>query len=799
MPQAQLPIFPASSSAINAELGFECRNGVVFYFNGHLPVFQHAAGDLASFRMFTSQLIEQGTASQGEIASAFGIPLITIKRGCKLLREQGVKAFFVPAKPKEGTRLTPDLLLQAQSLLDDGLSIPAVSEVLGVLQTTLHKAVSSGRLFKKKVLAERNGSDSAEPDSAEPDSAEPESSEPESSEPESSESKNSMSPVAASTQSGRTVADGLSPMGVATGRTLERMAASVGLLHSAQPVFEACDDIPNGGVLCALPALLSLGLLRYGDSHFDWPKKAYYPIESVFIILAFMALARVQSLEQLRYQAPGEWGKLIGFDRIPEVKTLRDKIGLLGDDLTRTAAWSSKLARDWMAHDVTAAGVLLIDGHIRVYHGELANLPRRYVSRERLCLRGTTDYWVNALDGQPFFCVTKAIDPGLQKVIKEDIVPRLLTDVPGQPTLEQLNANPFLHRFLLIFDREGYSPDFFSELKKQRIAILSYHKNPGADWPKEEFTDCLIRHPNGEETTARLAERGTCLSNGLWVREVRHLDEKGHQTSIISTDFVNDLLQLTGRIWSRWNQENFFKYMRQHYGLDKLVEHGISPLPDTTKLVNPTWRRLDSQARRQAGELTRERARFAARTLTPQDASPAAIARHEQKKGEILVRIQTKEGELAETKAQRKTHPRHIELKDLPEADRVNQLIQGRKHFVDTIKLISYRAETALVLIARQSLRREDDARSFIRSLFRTTIDLRPDLNAKTLTVRLHGQANSAHDTVLHALCEELTQLEMTYPATELKMIYTPLRPLPTAPDCRACPSPSDIEGGMSD
>jgi hypothetical protein len=79
------------------------------------------------------------------------------------------------------------------------------------------------------------------------------------------------------------------------------------------------------------------------------------------------------------------------------------------------------LAKDWITHDVKAAGVLLIDGHVRVYHGEATKLPRRYVSREKLCLRGTTDYWVNALDEAPFFCVTKAIDPGLQKTLEEEI------------------------------------------------------------------------------------------------------------------------------------------------------------------------------------------------------------------------------------------------------------------------------------------------------------------------------------------------------------------------------------------
>ena len=49
-----------------------------------------------------------------------------------------------------------------------------------------------------------------------------------------------------------------------------------------------------------------------------------------------------------------------------------------------------ELSKSWMEGDPQEAGYLYVDGHVRVYHGELATLPRRFVSRERLCLRGTT-------------------------------------------------------------------------------------------------------------------------------------------------------------------------------------------------------------------------------------------------------------------------------------------------------------------------------------------------------------------------------------------------------------------------
>ena len=152
MPQIQLPIFPVSSTAITSELAFEQRDGQVYYFNGHLPVFTHPVDDIASFRFFTSQLIANGSASQSQISKAFGVPLVTVKRACKKLRVEGASAFFRPSSPRQGHKLTPGLLLQAQALLDEGLEVPATAERLGILPNTLHKAISHNRL-KKKIAA----------------------------------------------------------------------------------------------------------------------------------------------------------------------------------------------------------------------------------------------------------------------------------------------------------------------------------------------------------------------------------------------------------------------------------------------------------------------------------------------------------------------------------------------------------------------------------------------------------------------------------------------------------------------
>jgi transposase len=159
MPQVQLPIFPVGTTEINESLAVERRDAQVVYFNGHLPVFTHATDDLASFRFFTTQLIVNGTATQGQIGKAFGVSLTTVKRYCRAYRQRGGAAFFAPASRREGARLTAERLVEAQRLLDQGQGVPHISAALNILPTTLHKALGQGRLLrpKKKTRPPRRG------------------------------------------------------------------------------------------------------------------------------------------------------------------------------------------------------------------------------------------------------------------------------------------------------------------------------------------------------------------------------------------------------------------------------------------------------------------------------------------------------------------------------------------------------------------------------------------------------------------------------------------------------------------
>ena len=579
---------------------------------------------------------------------------------------------------------------------------------------------------------------------------------------------------AASTKSERAETDCAAPMGRGATATMERLAASLGKLDEAAPRFAAALDIPKGGVLLALPALLLSGLLRHSGKYFRLPA-GFYGLKTIFQLLAFMALGRLKSVEALRYYAPGEWGKLLGLDRAPEVRTLRIKLKYLADQ-EQAFAWSSTLCKEWMLEAPEEAAVLYVDGHVRVYHGTAKTLPKHYVARERLCLSATVDYWVNAMDGKPFFVVSQAVDPGLLQVLERDIMPRLEEDIPNQPSAQQLDADPLLHRFTVVFDREGYSPDFFAKMKKRRIACLTYHKYPGDDWPKEEFLSTEVRLASGQRTTIRLAERGTRLSNSLWVREFRKLSESGHQTAFLATDYRAAGALLAPAMFGRWSQENFFRYMRHSFNLDGLVDYGSDAIPETIMVVNPAHRALDGQVRKRVGLLNRRIAEFGAINLDG-EIETSKVEAYAQRKSDLQEVITRLQSEVAELKAKRKALSRYIPYKDLPEDARFDRLSTQSKHLVDTIKMIAYRAETAMAHIVRQKMTRHDDARSLLRAVYSTKVDLIPDEQAKTLTIRLHPLANTSSDAAIRHLCDEINATETQFPGTDLRLVYELVSP----------------------
>ena len=124
--------------------------------------------------------------------------------------------------------------------------------------------------------------------------------------------------------------------------------------------------------------------------------------------------------------------------------------------------------------------------------------------------------------------------------------------------------------------------------------------------------------------------------------------------------------------------------MREHYGLDRLLEYGTEPIPDAIEVVNPQWRKLDSQIRSKAGQRSRLAAQFGSLALSPEP-SPAQLQTFQQRKGELQEEIMHWDVEIEKLKQERKQTAHHIPVKSLSEEDRFTRLRTERKHFVDTI------------------------------------------------------------------------------------------------------------------
>lgn len=737
--QSLIPGFPVGAQRIGESLSILQRDGQVIYFVGGDNYFSHPQDDVKSRRFVLASLMESGHVRAVDLE---GAPLCiahrTLMNWVGQYRKNGSVSFFRNAPIARPSVMSAQVRAQCAALLADGLRPSVVARRVGIQESTLRKAI------KRQAIAVL----------------------PEFGDSHAQQIAGSTQALSTKAERSRDDAQAADAMGMACTRADERVAAAVGLAQCATTRFEPGQDVQMAGLLTGLPALCANGLLS-GLGRYLRLAPGFYSALHILLVLGFMALGRIRRPEGLRHIPPGEFGKVIGLDRVPEVRTLREKIAVLaatGDP----GAWMKELSKSWMEGDPEEAGYLYVDGHVRVYNGELATLPRRYVSRERLCLRGTTDYWVNDAVGRPFFVVSKAVTEGLADALLKDIVPELLLSVPQQPTAAELDRDPQQHRFVMVFDREGATHSLLSQLWQQRIAALTYRKNVKDVWPEGEFIEQEVLAPGGGSTHMKLSMRQTTLGAGkatIPVTEVRRLTSSGHQTAVITTAQRLDPTLIASRMFSRWCQENFFAYMMQHYDLDGLIEYGVQSLPGTLRVVNPAWRKLD---------VALKKARLAERKLQAQVATSTLDDGVDiQKKAEILEAMQVAQEELKQLRLERKETPRKVTIDSLPEEQRPNELLPLGKMFCDTVKMIAYRAETAMVALLRRHLKNEAEARALIRDLLVASADIEPDEVAKTLTIRIHHMANKMQDKAVAALLDDLTKQAFCHPETGAKMIYT--------------------------
>lgn len=510
-------------------------------------------------------------------------------------------------------------------------------------------------------------------------------------------------------------------------RVLDRLLAATGDLDDAAPFFAPGSDLPYLGLLLAVPHLVQTGLLQEATRLYPDFGPAFYGIRSTLLIATLLPLVRIKRAEHLKEFAPPELGRVFGLDRVPEVKTMRRKLRQLADGPSEDLM--ARVAIRRARSNAEALGWLYVDGHVRVYHGK-HRLPATHVARMRIALPATQDMWVHDGNGSPVFVVTQEAHPSLAQALP--------------PVLASARELIGGRRVTMVFDRGGWSPDLFRALVAADADFITYRKGGSEPLPDDTFMAYPARA--GEEPWL-LHDMSTRLANGLWVRQVTRR-RGSHQTAIVTTRQDLAANEVAHRMFNRWRQENYFKYMRQEFDLDGLVEYGCEEEDPLRELPNPDRRREDQALKR------------------AREAHARLLAHHRDFVHPDVVAAQALVDKLRVSRA---ATPARVRVEDL--ANPTVRLPARRKNLADRLKTIAWQIETDLVgAIAPHYRRVDEEGRTLIAAALRSRgrIELAPG----ELRVTLAPQSSPHRSRVVAHLCSLLNATATCFPGTALRLRY---------------------------
>ena len=455
-------------------------------------------------------------------------------------------------------------------------------------------------------------------------------------------------------------------------------------------------------------------------------------------------------------------GRLLGLDRAPEMKTLRRKLGEMSER-KRAHILADALARRWAQAEPEALGYLYVDGHVRPYHGRRHRLPEAFVPRRRLCKGATTDTWVDDARAQPWFFVTAEANDSLLQMLEKEILPAVRAQVGRQ------------RRLTVVFDREGWSPKRFPGWAEEGMDVMTYRKGRYQAWAEKEFVKATDprRTRGGSPVVYRLAERDTRIGagRGVRLREVRRLCDNRHQTSIVTTCRDLPIEEVASRMFARWRQENFFRYMRQEYALDHLVTYEVEPADPQRLVPNPQRKAIEKEIAPWRRQLTKLQKAYSQASLGKpgKGGSPRGW---ENTPEALRARIEELEARIEQRQAHLNSLPQKVPVGEGQDPEQIVRLAPERKLLTDLVKMVAYRAESAMLPGIGLLKREAEEGRTFLKALFRTPADLIPLKEERQLLVRYHSMAQPRFNSALRTLCDAATLGRHRYPGTDLRMVF---------------------------
>jgi transposase len=710
---------------------------------------QYAVSDHMAEAYAMVSLVDQGWADQSQVARAFGCTARTVRRYQRRFESGGLAALGHGSGYPEGRRRLKGARTQLiQRLKAEGHSNRQIARRVGVSEKAIRKMLR--RLGWKESCVEPmplalDLGQTADPNvSASPTPA------PVQSSPTPAQTAHPTSSVVVSATAALPTTFDTDPMD----RSGDRLLAYLGLLEDAAPLFGSQSNVPGAGVLLAVPPLVKSGVFECAQQIYGSLGPAFYGLRTSILTLLLMALWRIKRPEGLKEHSPRELGRVLGLDRAPEVKTLRRKLARLAV-VGRAAQFGQALARSRIALRGEALGFLYVDGHVRVYHGQ-RRLPKAHVARMRLSMPATTDYWVNDAAGDPLFVVTAEANAGLVKML------------PG--VLEQVRSLVGKRRITVVFDRGGFSPKLFQQISAADFDLLTYRKGRCRRLPRNRFQPCQTRL-GGKTTRYLLADQEVRLLKGkLRLRQVTRLAEDGHQTPILTSRRDLPAAQVAYRMFDRWRQENFFKYLREEYALDALADHCAVSDDSTREVPNPAWTAADAKLRQAYAHLERLEAEYGLEAVNNIEGRRPTMRGFKVAQGKLGQSITRAMQQVMLLEERRAALPKRIPLQDLP-GEPVMKLAPERKHLTNLLKMVAYQAESDLLRAVAPHYRRADDeGRTLIQSALASAADL--EVTATELRVILAPLSSPHRTRAIAALCEELNQSATLFPGSRLRLHY---------------------------
>jgi hypothetical protein len=536
-------------------------------------------------------------------------------------------------------------------------------------------------------------------------------------------------------------------------RRVDRLLAYLGFLDDAAPVFRPGTRVPNAGVLLALPPLVDSDVVEIARKTYGSIGPAFYGLRTSIVAFLLMALLRIKRPEAIKEHSPEDLGRLLGLDRAPEVKTLRRKLSRLAA-LGRATQFGRALAEQRVRSVGAALGFLYVDGHVRVYHGK-RTLPKAHVARMRLAMPATSDYWVNDQRGDPLFVITAEANAGMVKMLP--------------PVLAEARTLVGERRITIVFDRGGYSPKLFQSILAVGFDILTYRKGRFRRVPKRKFQP-VEATMEGKKVSYQLADQDVRLLRGkLSLRQVTRLSDNGHQTPILTSRKDLSAVEIAFRMFERWRQENFFKYLREEYALDALIDYEVLPDDPAREVPNPARAAADARLRAARVELARIQADYGIEAFTNVERIRPTTRGFKIANGPLGKRFLEASRRVRQLYQRREKIPTRVPVKDT--RDEVIKLAPEKKHLTNLLKMVAYQAESDLVrLITPHYARADEEGRTLIQSILAAPADLA--VLGDELHIRVAPLSSPHRTRALAGLCQELDRKATLFPGTRLRLRY---------------------------